>query len=105
MLPLNVKTQRVPLGAKFFHPSGFGAGVTATYVNQDIAFIDATTGSSSFWVLDAALTYRLPKRYGFVSVGGTNLTDKHFNFWDLDVRNPTFQPSRMVFARVTLALP
>ncbi len=67
--------------------------------------IDGTTGSSSFWVLDAALTYRLPNRYGFISVGGTNLTDKHFNFYDTDVRNPTLQPSRMVFARITLALP
>lgn len=104
-LPLNVKTQRVPLGAKFFHPSGFGAAVTATYVNQDITFIDTTTGESKFWVLDAALTYRLPKRYGFISVGATNLTDKHFNYFDLDVRNPPFQPTRMVFARVTLALP
>jgi tetratricopeptide (TPR) repeat protein len=105
LLPPLVKTERVPLGVKFFHPSGLGAGVTGTYVNQQIDFIDGTAGSSSFWVLDAALTYRLPKRYGFISVGGTNLTNKHFNFWDIDVRNPLFQPTRMVFARVTIALP
>ena len=65
-VPLTVKTQRVPLGAKFFHPSGFGAGVTATYVNQDGQFIDGTTGSSAFWIVDAALSYRLPNRYGFI---------------------------------------
>ncbi len=93
------------MGAKFFHPSGFGAGVTTTYVNQDVEFIGGTTGSSTFWVVDAALSYRLPNRYGFIAVGGTNLTDKHFNYYDTDVRNPTLQPSRMLFARITLALP
>jgi len=103
--PLVLKTQRAPLGAKFFHPSGFGAGLTATYVDQDAQFIDATTGSSKFWVLDAALSYRLPNRYGFIAVGGTNLTDERFDFYDTDVRNPTLQPRRMVFARFTLALP
>ena len=104
-VPLSLKTQRTPLGAKFFHPSGFGAGVTATYVNQDIQFLDGTAGNSTFWVVDAAVTYRLPKRYGFISVGGTNLTDKQFNFYDTDLRNPTLQPQRMAFARITLALP
>ena len=104
-LPVSVKTQRLPLGAKFFHPSGFGAGLTTTYLNQDAEFIGGTTGSSSFWVVDAALTYRLPNRYGFISAGGANLTDKHFSFYDTDVRNPTLQPRRMLFARITLALP
>ncbi len=103
--PLVLKTQRVPLGAKLFHPSGFGAGLTTSYYNQKADFIDGTTGSSSFWVLDAALSYRLPNRYGFISAGGTNLTDKRFDFYDTDVRNPTIQPRRMFFVRITLALP
>jgi hypothetical protein len=50
-------------------------------------------------------TYRLPKRYGIIAVGGSNLTDKKFNFFDTDVRNPTLQPTRMLFARISLALP
>jgi len=103
--PLNLRTHRAPLGAKFFHPSGFGAGVTTTYVKQNGEFIGGTTGESSFWVLDAALTFRLPKRYGIIAIGGSNLTDKKFNFYDTDPRNPTLLPSRMAFARVTLALP
>jgi tetratricopeptide (TPR) repeat protein len=103
--PVLLKTQRVPLGAKFFHPSGFGAGVTTTYVNQDGEFVGGIPGSSTFWVVDAAVSYRLPNRYGFISVGGTNLADKHFSFYDTDVRNPTLQPRRMAFARFTLALP
>jgi outer membrane receptor protein involved in Fe transport len=104
-VPQDLKTHRVPLAAEFFHPSGFGAGVTTTYVHQNGALVDGTAVSSSFFVVDAALTYRLPKRYGFIAVGGTNLTDKKFNFFDTDVRNPTLQPTRMVFARFSLALP
>ena len=104
-VPLSVKTQRAPLAAKFFHPSGFSAGVTTTRVNQDVQFVGGTTGSSTFWILDAALSYRLPNRYGFIAVGGSNLTDKHFNYYDTDLRNGTLQPSRMLFARITLALP
>lgn len=103
--PLNLKTHRFPLGVKFFHPSGFGAGVTTTYVKQNGEFIGGVTGESSFWVLDAALTFRLPKRYGFIAVGGTNLTDKKFNFYDTDPRNPTLLPRRMAFARISLSLP
>jgi len=50
-----------------------------------------------------AVSYRLPKRYGFLAVGATNLFDEEFNFFDIDVRNPTIQPTRRVYARVTLA--
>ena len=96
---------RINLAAKFFHPSGFGANVTATYVHQNGALVDGTEVSSSFTVVDAMLTYRLPKRYGFIAIGGANLADKKFNFFDTDVRNPTLRPTRMLFARVSLALP
>jgi tetratricopeptide (TPR) repeat protein len=103
--PQDLKTQRAPLGVKFFHPSGWGAGVTGTYVKQNGALNDGTEVSSSFWLLDAALTFRLPKRYGFIAVGAANLTDKHFNFFDTDFRNPTLVPGRMAYARISLALP
>ena len=49
--------------------------------------------------------YRLPKRYGFVTVGATNLFDEKFNYFEVDVDNPHIQPGRVFFARVTLALP
>ena len=104
-VPIDLKTQRVPLGLKFFHPSGFGAGVTGTYVKQNGELNDGTEVSSKFWVLDLALTYRLPNRNGIIAVGGSNLSDKHFNFLDTDPRNPTLQPSRIVFARISLSLP
>jgi outer membrane receptor protein involved in Fe transport len=103
-------THRVPLGVRFFHPSGLSASLTATYWYQDGTFEDFLTheprpGQADFWSVDAGVSYRLPKRYGFVTVGATNIADEHFKFFDVDMNNPTIQPERMVFARVTLAFP
>ena len=63
------------------------------------------SGESDFWVVDAVINYRLPKRYGFVTVGATNLFDREFKYQETDFNNSTVQPSRMFFARLTLAFP
>jgi hypothetical protein len=108
--PEKLNTHRVPLGISFFHPSGLSAALKATYSNQDGRFVllnsgDVRSGSDDFWTVDAAISYRLPKRYGFITVGATNLFDQKFKFFDRDARNPTIQPDRTFFARITLALP
>ena len=106
---LKMNTHRVPLGINFFHPSGVSTFLTATYWNQEGKFqriagaIEA--GSDNFWTVDAAINYRLPKRYGFVTVGATNLFDQDFKFFDGDAQNPIIQPTRTIFGRVTLAFP
>ena len=111
LTPRELDTQRVPVGIGFFHPSGLSASLTATYWDQDVRtteFLDNTvlrSGSDEFWTVDAAISYRLPKRYGVISVGATNLFDQEFNFFEVDFDNPTIQPTRTVFARVTLAFP
>ena len=102
-----VDTHRVPLGIGFFHPSGLSSWVTGTYFNQDGTFEpnpgEFRSGSDDFFIVDAALSYRLPKRYGFVSVGATNLFDKQFRYQDMNFQSPIIQPDRVFFARVTLA--
>lgn len=105
-----VETHRVPLGVKFIHPSGWSALLHATYYHQHgIVFPqgadDFVSGTSDFWLIDAGLSYRLPKRYGLISVGATNLFDRQFKYQETDQKNPTIQPSRAFFARITLALP
>lgn len=84
--------------------------MTATYLNQDGEFLAVdgdgfVSGEDDFWIVDAAVSYRLPKRYGFITVGATNLFDQEFNYFEVDVDNPRIQPDRMFFVRVTLALP
>ena len=102
-------THRVPLGINFFHPSGLSASLKGTYYNQD-GTIQPEGGpfesvEENFWVVDAAISYRLPKRYGFLSAGVTNLFDEDFRYQDTDPDNPTIQPARLFFAKLTLAMP
>ncbi|HEX5022916.1 MAG TPA: tetratricopeptide repeat protein [Candidatus Binatia bacterium] len=108
-LPERLNTHRVPLGVSFFHPSGLSATLGPSYVHQEGRFVllngNIRSGSEDFWTVDAAINYRLPKRYGFIGVAATNLFDKNFRFFDRDIRNSTIQPNRTVFARMTLALP
>jgi tetratricopeptide (TPR) repeat protein len=106
VFPKKLDTHRVPLGMGFFHPSGFGASLTATYFNQEGAFVrfgEFQSGSDEFWTVDVSVNYRLPQRFGFLSVGATNLLDEEFNFFDIDLQNPIIQPTRRIYARVTLA--
>jgi outer membrane receptor protein involved in Fe transport len=100
------------LGINFFHPSGLSAGLQATYYDQDGDFEtieaevgDFTSGDDRFWLVDAAINYRLPKRYGILRVGVRNLFDEEFEFADTDRDNPHIQPDRFYFATVTLAFP
>ena len=108
-LPQRLHTHRVPLGVNLFHPSGLGASLQATYINQAGRFIltdgSVRNGAQDFWTLDATLNYRLPKRYGILTIGATNLTDRKFKFYERDFKNPTLQPNRMILGRITLALP
>jgi outer membrane receptor protein involved in Fe transport len=107
-----VKTHRFPLGVRLFHPSGLSAGLTATYYNQDGQFQRQIappgffeSGKDNFWLVDGMLSYRLPKRYGFLTLGVRNLFDKKFNYYDTDPVNPVIQPDRAIFGKITLAFP
>jgi tetratricopeptide (TPR) repeat protein len=106
-----VDTHRVPVGISVFHPSGLSASVTATYFNQDGRFGEGfagavfRSGDDDFWIVDAAINFRLPKRYGFITIGATNLLDEKFQYFETDFDNPTIIPDRVAFARVTLVWP
>jgi tetratricopeptide (TPR) repeat protein/opacity protein-like surface antigen len=106
-----VKTHSIPLGVNFFHPSGIFAGLKATYYYQNGDFQKFETGKfknadNTFWLVDAAIGYRLPKRYGLITAGVTNLFDNDdLNYWEVDPENSRIQPDRQAFIKVTLALP
>ncbi len=105
-----VKTRRVPLSARFFHPSGWGAFLGATHLDQEGDFrrpidIEFLPDSRSFWVVDAALRYRLPRRYGFLVAGVNNLTDEQSTYQATDSKNLSIRPGRAIYARVVLAFP
>ena len=109
----HLSTHRLPIGLNYFHPNGFIGRIRTTYYDQQGDF--STTGagfvadaptekkSDSFWLVDASLGYRLPKRRGIVSVGVANLFDESFNFVDTDPFNPRIYPDRQIFSRFTLS--
>jgi tetratricopeptide (TPR) repeat protein len=109
---IRAETHSVPVGVNFFHPSGLSCGLKTTYYDQDGKFerrvtigAPAEKADDSFWLVDAAVNYRFPKRYGFFTLGVTNLFDEDFNYYDIDALNPSIQPDRVIFGKVTLALP
>ena len=101
-----VETQRFSLGAAFFHPSGFKASVKATYVNQEGEFGEffggIVPGDDRFWVVDAFVGYRLPKRFGLISLVAKNILDQKFNFQDTDLRNPRISPESLILLKLSL---
>jgi tetratricopeptide (TPR) repeat protein len=105
-----VKTHSVPLGVNFFHPSGLFARLQGTYYYQSGVFQRFATSTfesahDTFCLVDAAVGYRVPKRYGILSVGVTNLFDKKFKYFEVDIYNSRIQPARQVFCGITFALP
>lgn len=108
--PRELTTQRIPLGVRYFHPSGWGAFATATYWQQDGAFAGflapgVRSGNDRFWLLDAGISWRLPARRGLVSLSAVNLTNEDFRFFEVDTNNTTIVPERAVVARFSLSFP
>ena len=54
-------------------------------------------------MLDGSISYRLPRRWGILTLEGRNLLNEGFRFQDTDVANPTLIPERLVLFRFTLA--
>jgi tetratricopeptide (TPR) repeat protein len=112
--PEKVETFSVPLGVRYFHPSGAFAGFGVTYVNQDVKrtqdnLAGLADGNDDFFYLDASVGYRLPRRLGIISLGATNLLNQNFHYQDDSYREAQDQPSAgpyfpetLVFGRITL---
>lgn len=113
--PTRIETLSAPLSLNYFHPSGILAKITATYVQQDLrrqkirASDAGGTGIRDFYMLDAVLGYRLPKRRGILSLEGRNLLNEdlfyrngYFEISDKQLYDSRFYPDRAFFLRLTL---
>ena len=106
----SLRTHRVPLGIKFFHPTGLNFGLETTYVNQQGKFGEPLfgdrniqRGEDQFWIFDGSISYRLPNRHGIISIEGKNILNKNFNFQDTDPANPEIYPESLITLRFTLS--
>jgi len=104
----DLDTHRFSFGINFAHPCGFTARLKPTYVDQDgkflvPPFIGVEPGDDQFWVVDASIGYRLPKRRGLITVEAKNLFDEDFRFQDTDTSNPEIYPECVILTKFTLA--
>ncbi len=96
-----LETHRLGLGIGFFHPCGLLARLRPAWMTQDGEFRlnpsdPAVPGNSDFFVLDASIGYRLPRRWGLIEVSAKNLFDRSFDFQDTDPANPEVSPRRFI---------
>jgi tetratricopeptide (TPR) repeat protein len=109
LYPEKVRTVSIPLGANYFHPSGFFAGVLGTYVDQEVKSSISAEGDDSFFLVDVSVGYRFMKRRGIASLGIKNLFDTEFNYQDdsyrefsEDATTGPYFPERLIIGRVTV---
>ena len=105
-----LNTHRVLFGIGYFDPSGFSARINPAYVSQNGRFVDGppfdqkiVSKDDQFWIFDASVSYRLPKRTGIVTLEARNLFDQTINFQDTDPSNPSIYPKRLILAKFTLS--
>ncbi|MDD3652438.1 TonB-dependent receptor, partial [Immundisolibacter sp.] len=105
----DLRTHSLPLAVRYSHPSGWLADLAVTGYRQSGDYLITTTGgqrhaSDGFWLSDARVAYRLPRRLGLVSVGVRNLFDTKVQFQDTDPQHPELYPERLLYGSVSLML-
>ena len=110
--PSRVKTIMLPAGIRYFHPCGVFATFRGSYIRQELNQSPLSTlsrNTDEFFLVDAAIGYRLPKRLGIISIEAKNLFDQKFFYQDLNIQTaqlpvtPRFLPTRTVFGQVTVS--
>ena len=118
--PVDLETSTALLGIRYFYTTGISLGVDATYIEQEVTSRDLINGANNlpaigpdemqredFVVLDAAVRYRFPKRFGEIALEVNNLLDEEFNYQSDNFRStvtqaPRYIPDRSVLVRVVL---
>ena len=88
--------------------NGFYSGIKATGVDQKV-FLSGINYRETFWVTDLSVGYRLPKRYGSVSVIVKNVFDEQFQYQDRNFQTtepvaPLYEPEQTIYVQFTLAI-
>jgi hypothetical protein len=114
--PSKVNTLSLPIGVRYFSPSGFFAGSTVNFVHQNVRnIVDSYSGNvideadSNFTTLDALVGYRFPGRRGSAILEARNILGKTFDFRDDNFQTPEarrflsqYIPDPMLLATINL---
>jgi tetratricopeptide (TPR) repeat protein len=104
-----VETQRFRPEMRFFAPNGLFVRLAGARYDQQVdqrdafdpAVATASVVNSEFWVMDAAIGYRFPKRWGSFVIDGRNVFNEKFLFYDRLVQEQVV-PARQVTARLEI---
>jgi hypothetical protein len=104
-----VETQRFRPEVRFFTPQGIFLRAGGSRYDQQVDQFDAydpasatfSTVNAEFWVADAAVGYRFPKRWGSFVIDARNVFNKKFEFYDRLVQERVI-PSRSIAARLEI---
>jgi hypothetical protein len=107
----DLETHVLPLGIKLYCPMGTIFSATTTYVEQngDVVESDLANNlftvneSDHFWITDLSIGYRLPRRYGLVSLAVRNLFNESFSYQDMDDAVTEFYPERTVLGKLSFS--
>lgn len=105
-----LNTHSIPLELRYFGSYGFFSKLAGTFVHQtQTSAYSPVEAESDFFLTDASLGFRLPKRMGVVSFEVKNLFDRRYRYEDftVDEQNSIFAvsqfiPQRSFFGRITL---
>jgi hypothetical protein len=107
-IPISVITHQIPFTLSYFSPNGFYSTFSTTLVKQEVESQEKSDiKREHFWIFDALLGYRLPKRYGRIVFGVKNLTDKEIQFSEQSLVTglpniPRFRPERTFFGQIII---
>jgi len=102
-----VRTERIRPEVRLFVPMGLFFRLRGTWYDQKvdqfdtIGIPDRTVVQSDFRTLDAAIGYRLPKRWGSFVIEGRNLDNEKFEFYERSIQEGVI-PARSVLARLEI---
>jgi outer membrane receptor for ferrienterochelin and colicin len=110
--PFKLRTQSMPVTVACFFSNGLFLKSRATYYHQRLEKIDAVTSPieiqrDNFTLIDAAIGYRLPRRFGIITFSVNNLLDTDFNYQDTNFLSPneaypSIRPERQYNVKATL---
>ncbi len=116
--PRAVQTHKVPLSISFFQPDGFFAKLSSTYINQSVQSVldlgrnpppnsqSLGVETSEFWIFDASIGFKFPKKIGNITFELRNIGNNGFKYQSVfDAEGPQlspFVPERQMFVKLNL---
>ncbi|KJV07833.1 TonB-dependent receptor [Methylocucumis oryzae] len=104
----NLETHKLPFGLSYFSANGLSLHIKPAYYSQkgeySDDFVNFIPQKSDFLLLDLSAQYRLPKRYGLITLGVLNVFDNRFAYTDTDFQRSSLFPERIFFSSVTLSI-